>query len=116
MRAALGLSLPTPGPSIESVAGPGALGADELLVRIEACGICGTDLHILAGESYRPELPFVLGHEAVGVVVAAGDGADSRWIGRRTTMTLFEGDGTCLECLAGRERLCPNLRAVRGVL
>ena len=39
---------------------------DEVVIRVDACGICGTDLHILAGHSYRPELPFVLGHEPVG--------------------------------------------------
>ena len=90
--------------------------AGELLVEVEACGICGTDLHILAGESYRPELPFVLGHEPVGKVTAVGEGVASDWLGRRITMTLFTGCDSCAVCLAGDERLCPDLVAVHGVL
>jgi alcohol dehydrogenase, propanol-preferring len=90
--------------------------AHELLVQVEACGICGTDLHILEGSSYRPELPFVLGHEPVGRVLEAAQPADSGWVGRRVTLTLFEGCGTCSLCLAGDERLCPEMRSVRGVL
>jgi propanol-preferring alcohol dehydrogenase len=85
-------------------------------VQVEACGICGTDLHILEGSSYRPALPFVLGHEPVGRVLdAAGPGAQE-WSGRRVTLTLFEGCGRCRWCLAGDERLCADLRSVRGVL
>ena len=88
----------------------------ELLLGVEACGICGTDLHILAGESYRPELPFVLGHEPVGHVRALGEGVAADWLGRRVTMTLFEGCGSCALCARGDERLCVNLVAVSGVV
>lgn len=98
-------TLPEPQP------GPG-----ELLLAVEACGICGTDLHILEGASYRPELPFVLGHEPVGRVLAAGSPADDAWIGRRVTMTLFTGCGRCDLCQAGDERLCPALVSIHGVL
>lgn len=87
---------------------------NELLLEVDSCGICGTDLHILEGVSYRPELPFVLGHEPVGRVVGAGSAARS-WIGRRVTLTLFEGCGTCAFCQRGDERLCPELRAIYGV-
>lgn len=90
--------------------------AGELLLEVLACGICGTDLHILEGASYRPTLPFVMGHEPVGRVVAAGSREDESWIGRRVTITLFTGDGTCAWCVAGDERLCPNLVSLIGVL
>ena len=88
----------------------------ELILEVQACGICGTDLHILDGESYRPETPFVLGHEPVGRVVAAGSTADRAWLGRTVTVTLFTGCGTCYVCRAGDERLCPDLKSITGVL
>ena len=84
MRAAVVRTLPSLEPELAEVAVPDPV-AGELLVRVDACGICGTDLHILAGESYRPTLPFVLGHEGVGVVVAAGSPDGEHWIGRRVT-------------------------------
>lgn len=88
---------------------------DDLILRVEACGICGTDLHILAGESYRPATPFVLGHEPVGTVVAAGADAQE-WLGRRILITLFTGCGSCAQCLNGDERLCRALVSITGVL
>lgn len=114
MRAALVRTLPTSTLELEEVEEPQP-GPAEVLVEIEACGICGTDLHILAGESYRPELPFVLGHEPVGRVVAVGTVELEHWLGRRVTMTLFAGCGTCALCRAGDERLCAALRSVLGV-
>jgi 2-desacetyl-2-hydroxyethyl bacteriochlorophyllide A dehydrogenase len=87
----------------------------ELKVRIQFCGICGTDLHILAGESYRPELPFVLGHEPVGTITGIGPGSDPSWLGKRITMTLFEGCGVCPFCRDGNERLCLSMRSIVGV-
>jgi 2-desacetyl-2-hydroxyethyl bacteriochlorophyllide A dehydrogenase len=90
--------------------------AGELLLDVEACGICGTDLHILAGKSYRPNPPFVLGHEPVGRVSRVGAGVSPDWLGRRVTMTLFTGCGTCADCLRGDERLCPDLTSIHGVL
>jgi propanol-preferring alcohol dehydrogenase len=88
----------------------------QLLVDVSACAICGTDLHILEGRSYRPDLPFVLGHEPVGRVVAAGSPGDTQWVGRRITISLFVGDGACAWCRAGDERLCPSLVSITGVL
>lgn len=116
MQAALVRSLPALELSIETVAAPRAIGPEDLVVRVSACGICGTDLHILAGHSYRPALPFVLGHEPVGIVVEAGERAGGRWFGRRVTPTLFTGCGECRECDRGQERICANLRSITGVL
>ncbi len=100
---------------VVDIPGPQAVRKDEVVVAIESCGICGTDLHILDGESYRPTLPFVLGHEPVGRVVEAGPAA-GEWVGRRVTATLFEGCGSCELCAAGDARLCPDLRSIVGVL
>jgi len=114
VRAALVRELPAAALEVADVPELAPVADDELLVAVEACGICGTDLHILQGDSYRPALPFVLGHEPVGVVVAAGD-AGREWLGRRVTITLFSGCGDCSLCRAGDERLCAELRSITGV-
>ena len=85
-------------------------------VAISACGICGTDLHIMAGTSYRPELPFVLGHEPVGTVVGLSADVDPELAGRRVAAAIFAGCGKCAVCLAGDERLCGYGVQVTGVL
>lgn len=115
MVAALAREIPTDRLEVAVVPRPELEAPDDVLIRMEACGICGTDLHILDGVSYRPDLPFVLGHEPVGVVVSAGELARG-WLGRRVTMTLFTGDGTCQACRSGDERLCPDLVSITGVL
>jgi 2-desacetyl-2-hydroxyethyl bacteriochlorophyllide A dehydrogenase len=115
VRAAVVRKLPTDTLDVADVAEPRPEAPDELLVAVDACGICGTDLHILEGRSYRPELPFVLGHEPVGRVVATGAAA-TEWLDRRVTITLFTGCGTCALCRSGDERLCPDLVSITGVL
>ena len=90
--------------------------SDEVVVQVEACGICGTDLHIMSGGSYSPSLPFVLGHEPVGRVVSVGSDVSDSNIGQRVTATLFLGCGHCRPCLAGDERLCESGAKVTGVL
>jgi 2-desacetyl-2-hydroxyethyl bacteriochlorophyllide A dehydrogenase len=115
MQVALAREIPTRRLDLAAVERPQVRADDDVLVRVEACGICGTDLHILEGGSYRPDLPFVLGHEPVGLVVEAGAAA-GEWIDRRVTMTLFTGDGTCRQCRTGDQRLCPHLVSITGVL
>ncbi|WP_181448934.1 alcohol dehydrogenase catalytic domain-containing protein [Nonomuraea aridisoli] len=115
MRAAVATSIPSERLELADVARPTPEADDDVVLRVHACGICGTDLHVLAGESYRPETPFVLGHEPVGVVVDAGAGARA-WLDRRATITLFTGEGSCEACRAGDERLCPGLVSITGVL
>jgi propanol-preferring alcohol dehydrogenase len=115
MRAAALTSVPATRLELRDVEPP-LPGARELLLDVEACGICGTDLHIIQGGSYRPTLPFVLGHEPIGRVAAVGEHADPSWVGRRVTMTLFTGCGRCAQCLAGDERLCRDLGSIVGVL
>lgn len=115
MIAAVLKQLPSQCLEVESVETPSSIAAGDLLVRVTACGICGTDVHILNGESYRPSLPFILGHEPVGTVVALGADVDPKWLGRRVTITLFSGCGACSYCKTGQERLCPQLVSISGV-
>jgi propanol-preferring alcohol dehydrogenase len=75
-----------------------ATAAGELLVRVLACGVCRTDLHILDGELARPKLPLVLGHQVVGEVVGDGRRVGIPWLGWT--------DGDCRYCRAGLENLC----------
>ena len=116
MRAAVVDEIPALGIRITELPDLTPDAPDDVVLRIEACGICGTDLHILDGFSYRPAtFPFVLGHEPVGVVVDAGRAA-RHWIGRRVTITLFAGCGACERCVVGDQRLCQQLRFAVGAI
>lgn len=91
------------------VAGPG-----QLLVRLEACGICHSDVHIWKGDVRPPEAPspFILGHEGVGIVAAIGDGVEGWAIGDHAGVPWLHD--TCLhcdECLDGQESFCQHQRA-----
>jgi propanol-preferring alcohol dehydrogenase len=85
--------------------------AGQVLLRVRACAVCRTDLHIRDGELPEPRTPLVLGHEIVATVVAAGPGA-VRWRpGDRVGVPwLGWACGTCRFCLSGRENLCPAAR------
>ncbi|APE44485.1 galactitol-1-phosphate 5-dehydrogenase [Sulfitobacter alexandrii] len=74
---------------------------NELLVRVEAVGICGSDMHAYLGHDARRPPPLILGHEAAGIVVG---GAQE---GRRVTINPLVTCGDCAACLCGRENLCP---------
>lgn len=84
-------------------------GPGQVLLRVRACGVCRTDLHIVDGELPEPKLPLVLGHQIVAEVVANGAGAERFRIGERVGVPwLGYTDGTCRYCLSGRENLCDN--------
>jgi propanol-preferring alcohol dehydrogenase len=74
----------------------------QLLVRVHACGVCRTDLHILDGELPHPKLPLVLGHQIVGTVVGEDRRVGIPWLGW--------ADGECRFCRSGRENLCDRAR------
>jgi propanol-preferring alcohol dehydrogenase len=79
----------------------------ELLVKVAACGVCRTDLHVADGELTQPRLPLVLGHEVVGRVVAAGSGVERFGEGDRVGVPWLGATcGRCPHCLAARENLC----------
>ncbi len=81
-------------------------GAGQILIRIEACGVCRTDLHVVDGELPNPKLPIVPGHEIVGRVEAAGKGVELKLGARVGVAWLGHADGTCPYCRSGRENLC----------
>ncbi|HLP18361.1 MAG TPA: zinc-dependent alcohol dehydrogenase family protein [Bacteroidota bacterium] len=87
------------------------LNDDEMLIRVDACGICGTDVHIVAGES-RSTPPVVLGHEFAGTVVDAGRHADIFAPGTNVAIDPNIPCGTCVYCRRGYVHLCERLRAL----
>lgn len=101
--------------SLEDVPIP-QIGPDEVLVESRTCGICGTDLHILAGHGYVPALPHILGHEPAGVVMETGRDVTSVRPGDRVVPHLFFSCNTCVYCRSGRTQQCANLRGILGVL
>jgi alcohol dehydrogenase, propanol-preferring len=90
------LPLPDPGPT-------------EVRLRVRACGVCRTDLHVRDGELPHPKLPLVLGHEVVGTVERAGDAVARLRIGDRVGLPWLGWTcGQCRFCRRGAENLCPN--------
>ncbi|MCX7960781.1 MAG: zinc-dependent alcohol dehydrogenase family protein [Burkholderiales bacterium] len=86
-------------------------GPGEVLVRVRACGVCRTDLHIADGELAPPRLPLVPGHEIVGEVLACGAGAERFRAGDRVGIPwLGASCGGCEYCRIGRENLCERAR------
>src|SRR3954453_15571331 len=86
-------------------------GDGQVLVRVAACGVCRTDLHIVDGELPKPKLPLVPGHEIVGSVLARGAGASRFQIGDRVGIPWLAWTcGECDYCLTGRENLCDRAR------
>ncbi len=92
------LAVPTPAPH-------------QVLIRVHACAVCRTDLHVLDGELNNPKLPLVPGHEIVGTVAAIGAGVDRFAIGDRVGVPWLGWTcGECRFCRSGRENLCPHAR------
>ena len=90
---------------------PGRPGPGQVLVRVCACGVCRTDLHIVDGELPRLDHPVVPGHEIVGVVEAAGPGVERCAPGMRVGVPWLGWTcGTCAYCASGRENLCDAAR------
>lgn len=82
-------------------------GAGEVLLRVRACGVCRTDLHVADAELPPHRDRVVPGHQIVGEVVAVGAGVGETLTGTRAGVSWLGGtDGTCAQCLAGRENLC----------
>ncbi len=95
-------------PRLDQVAVPEP-GPGEVRVGVRACGICGSDLHVLHGVTPAGPLPLTLGHEASGVVDACGDGVTSWTAGDRVAVAAGYGCGSCAACTAGAENRCPSL-------
>ncbi len=99
--------------AVEDVPEPSA-GPGEVVVRSEACGICGSEVEGYLGLMPNRVPPLVMGHEFAGVVVRLGEGVDPRWAGKRVAVNPIVGCGTCPHCTAGRRNLCPD-RTLVGV-
>jgi alcohol dehydrogenase, propanol-preferring len=85
-------------------------GPGEIVIRVKACGVCHTDLHLMAGEWRLPKLPLILGHEVAGVVEAAGEGVRSFKPGDRAGIPwIYSTCGACEYCASDREALCPAI-------
>jgi propanol-preferring alcohol dehydrogenase len=108
-------------PLCETVVDCPAPRGTEVLVRIERCGVCHSDLHLqdgyfaLGGEKRLDItkdrlLPFTLGHEIAGVIESAGESAEGAVVGRRVAVYPWIGCGKCVACAAGEENLCSNHR------
>lgn len=86
-------------------------GSGNLLVKVEACGVCRTDLHLVDGELTSPLLPIIPGHEIVGRVAAIGGGVEGFVAGQRVGVPWLGWTcGKCHFCSAGRENLCDEAR------
>lgn len=86
--------------------------AGQVKIKVQAAGICGTDLHIYKDE-FRSVPPVVLGHEVAGEIVELGDGVDGLTPGERvTTETYFSTCGQCAYCRGGHANLCLNRRSI----
>jgi threonine 3-dehydrogenase len=108
---------------VKERAGPGASllevpvpepGPNELLIRVEATSVCGTDLHIERWDPWAEEnmapLPMIFGHEMAGTVVAHGPGAGRVLLGSRVAAETHLVDWDCYQCRTGRAHVCRNLR------
>jgi propanol-preferring alcohol dehydrogenase len=92
------LPLPQPGP-------------EQVLLRVHACGVCRTDLHVVDGELAEPKLPLIPGHEIVGTVVEKGERVERFGVGQRVGVPWLGWTcGTCRYCQGGRENLCDRAR------
>ena len=92
--------LPTPSP-----------GPEQVLVKVDACGVCRTDLHVIDGDLANPKQTLIPGHEIVGRVAAAGKGAGHFPEGQRVGIPWLGWTcGTCEYCRSGRENLCDRAR------
>ena len=89
-----------------------AIADDEVLVRIHACGICGSDFHGWDGSSGRRQAPLIMGHEAAGEIVATGPRVEKWRAGDRVTFDSTIYCGVCHFCCQGQINLCENRRVV----
>lgn len=89
-----------------------APGDDEVVVRIHACGICGSDIHGWDGSTGRRRPPLIMGHEAAGEVIATGPRVQAWRPGDRVTFDSTISCGTCRFCAEGQVNLCENRRVV----
>ncbi|MFJ6280588.1 zinc-dependent alcohol dehydrogenase [Arthrobacter subterraneus] len=91
-------------------------GSGEVIVRTEAVGLCGSDVHAWRGDAGYEWVPtpVTLGHEAVGIVEEVADGIEESWVGQRVVPISIDGCGSCTVCRTGQRQICPQ-RTVLGL-
>lgn len=89
------VSVPSPGP-------------DQVRVRVAACGVCRTDLHLRDGLLDLGKRDFTVGHEISGTIESCGDNVPAQWQGKRVVIYYYIGCGLCRYCRSGEEYLCPH--------
>jgi 2-desacetyl-2-hydroxyethyl bacteriochlorophyllide A dehydrogenase len=86
--------------------------AGEVVIQVDGCGICGTDIHMIRGEFEPTRYPIIPGHEFCGEVVAAGSAVSNLKTGDFVAVDPSLFDGTCKQCRAGRFNLCENWNGI----
>lgn len=99
--------------SLKEVPRPG-VGPEDVLIKVRACGICGSDLKITSGKIDTVPLPHIPGHEIAGEIVAAGDRVDHARIGETVSVHIYNSCGICRWCRSGRFNLCTRLNGRIG--
>lgn len=108
---------PQPGAKLMEVPAP-TPGPGEILLKVEAAAICGTDLHFYHwnksgqdfGEKYNIQWPLILGHECSGTIVSVGEGVTDRSVGQRVALETHIPCGTCFNCQNGMAHNCSNMK------
>ena len=88
----------------------------DVLIRVKAAGVCGSDPHLYHGENPMASYPRILGHENAGVVARVGDKVTRVKVGDRVVVEQIEYCGKCYPCRIGRQNVCENLKVRGGVL
>ena len=108
---AIRLTAPGRDPALDHVPVP-IPGPDEVRVAVRSCGLCGSDLKIIAGDTRAAELPLTLGHEAAGIVDEVGAEVRNVAVGDRVVVDPMFGCGACRSCCSGHANRCPQLRVL----
>ena len=101
--------------TVEDVQKP-SVQSDEVLVRVRACGICGSDVHGMDGRSGRRIPPIIMGHEAAGEISEVGAAVSGWKAGDRVTFDSTVWCGRCWHCRRGEVNLCDDRRVLGGLL
>lgn len=87
-------------------------GDGEVLIKVEACAICGSDLKTYLNGNPRMRPPAIIGHEFCGTIMETGAGVSNYHVGQRVTMATTMGCGECIYCREGKTNICKNLKAM----
>jgi 2-desacetyl-2-hydroxyethyl bacteriochlorophyllide A dehydrogenase len=91
-----------------------SVGPSDVLVEVKACGVCGSDVHILKGETFTGFSPIILGHEGCGTIKTLGENVSGWNVGDRVVIDCVTTCGNCFHCLGGRDSICLN-RKLTGI-